>query len=287
MSGAPAFDLAVLACPRCGGSLEPSGRWLQCRRCRAPYEVISGIPDLLPWSGGAPGPEWTRWREKLGLLQEWRSDTWDGTSVAQQRQEVADTMAERFFQFARIPQGRVLEIGCGSAQLRRHLPGREYWGLDPLLGAPGSPACDAAPPDVPALVRGVGERLPFVDGSFHAAILCETLDHALDPARVLRETRRVLVDDGVLAVMQSVRGAEPRPSPVLRFRVAAGRLKARLLGKKPRMSDARTKMVMLRPDEVPSLVRTELEMDQLATYGQSVLVRALKRPPQAPPRWNV
>jgi SAM-dependent methyltransferase len=282
MKAPPDVRLEVLACPRCSGALELSGRWLQCVRCRAPFEVRAGVPDLLPWSGGAPGPEWTQWREKLGLLQQWRRDTWDGTDAAQERQEVADTVAGRFFDFARIPGGRVLEIGCGSAQLRRFLPGRDYWGVDPLADA-GGPAAEAPPGAEPfALVKGVGEKLPFAEGVFDAVLLCETLDHALDPRRVLREARRVLADEGVLAVLQSVRDRAPRPPLRVRLRVLAGKTRGRLLGRRRRVDDARTKMRLLRPDDVPSLVRAELVVDQLATYGQAVLVRAVKRPTQRP-----
>jgi SAM-dependent methyltransferase len=51
-----------------------------------------------------------------------------------------------------------------------------------------------------AVVRGIAERLPFVDG-FFARILCESaLDHIADPRRAVAEMARVLRPDGRLLV---------------------------------------------------------------------------------------
>jgi uncharacterized protein YbaR (Trm112 family) len=54
--------LSKLACPRCHGALElhaepPS---LTCARCQVRYDIVDGIPSLLPESGkplaGGPSP---------------------------------------------------------------------------------------------------------------------------------------------------------------------------------------------------------------------------------------
>ena len=44
--------LALLACPRCKGSLTEAdaGPALLCVRCRLAFPVVEGIPDLLPES---------------------------------------------------------------------------------------------------------------------------------------------------------------------------------------------------------------------------------------------
>lgn len=133
-------DQDLLRCPRCGGGLDADSSSLRCARCRAVYEVRAGIPDLLPWSGGVAGPEWSRWRDKLDSLQQWRAETWAGGSGTAARQKVADDLASEFFKFMRVPEtGTVLDIGCGSAELRRFVPRRRYVGLDPLAGTPGAP----------------------------------------------------------------------------------------------------------------------------------------------------
>jgi SAM-dependent methyltransferase len=131
----------------------------------------------------------------------------------------------------------------------------------------------------PVLVRGVGEKLPFADRSFDGVFLCETLDHALDPARVLREARRVLVPGGVLAVLQSVRGPAPEPPLSVRLRVAAGRARARLLGRRQPLPDRDTKMHVLEGDGVAALVSAEMDLDRVESHAGSVLVRAIRRTP--------
>jgi SAM-dependent methyltransferase len=275
-------DLALLACPRCRGSFEEGERLLRCARCVAVYEVRDGIPDLLPWSGGAPGPEWARWREKLDRLSEWRRATWDGSSASEVRQKVADDLSMAFFEFARVPQrGTVLEIGCGSGEMSRYLPRRRYWGVDPMPLPAQAPPPAAGFPD-PFFVRGVGEALPLANDAFETVLLCETLDHALDPARVIREARRVLRQGGALAVMQSVRVAVGSPPLRVRMRSAAGRIKARLTGR-GRVQDADTKMHVLTADDLSALAGAELLVEAAVTRGQTMFLRALKRDLPAPP----
>lgn len=257
-----------LACPRCRASLGSFPSTLRCGACGADYPVQDGVPDLLPWSGGEPGPEWDRWREKLDALQAWRRATWTGTPAADVRQREADDLAAAFFAFARIPHGAsVLEVGCGSGDLHRFLPGRRYLGLDPMpvAGAPGV-----------ELIRGVGERLPVSEGAFDAVLLCETLDHALDPARVLAEACRALRQEGVLAILQSVRVEAPRAPLPVRLRVAAGRMRARVAGTLP-PDAAETKMHVFTPEALRALAESQLSVEEATHEGGTAFVRAVKR----------
>ena len=267
-------DLALLACPRCGSSLGEGESSLRCEGCGAAYAVRDRVPDLLPWSGGVPGPEWDLWREKLALLQKWRSDTWNGSSTAAALQKIADDHVAEFLRFAQVGEGSVvLEIGCGSGACSRHLPRRRYVGIDPLplevpASLPGSPA--------PVIVQGVGERLPLADTSVDAVLLCETIDHASDPRRVLREARRALKPGGVLAVLQSVAVPVPAPPLRVRLRVALGRLRARLSGRRP-TTDAQTKMHVFTPDGLRALAASEFLVETARTEGQTLFLRARKQ----------
>ena len=280
MTGLTLADIAMLACPRCRGGMAASGSSLACLRCHASYGTASGVIDLLPWSGGAPGAEWRRWRDKLETLQRWRRDTWDGSSESGLRQRQADDLAARFFRFAAIPEGaRVLEVGCGGGHLRRFLPGRTYWGLDPLASADGSPEEAWAAPA--RLVRGVGERLPIADSTFDVVVVCETLDHCLEPASLLGEARRVLAFGGLLAVMQSVRVQGPPAPRRARLRAAAGRLKGRLL-RRGKVDDAATKMHAMGPRDLVALVGCGLVVEQEAMSEAVMFLRAVKRPGLAP-----
>jgi SAM-dependent methyltransferase len=84
---------------------------------------------------------------------------------------------------------RVLDVGCGS---KPYLPlfaavTKEYVGLDVEPG----PHVDVVAP---------AEALPFEDGEFGVVLSTQTLEHALDPAQVIREIHRVLAPGGVALV---------------------------------------------------------------------------------------
>jgi SAM-dependent methyltransferase len=93
------------------------------------------------------------------------------------------------------------EIGAGSGRFARAV-GVEI-GLDPAF----APLVVARRRGVLPVV-GVGERLPFRDGSLRAALIVVTLCFADDPAALLAETRRVLAPRGILAI-----GMVPAESP--------------------------------------------------------------------------
>jgi SAM-dependent methyltransferase len=84
-----------------------------------------------------------------------------------------------------------LEVGVGSGRFAQAL-GVEY-GVDPAL------ALLTKAKNI-SVIRAIGEKLPFVSGSFGGVLLALTLCFVDYPLRVLREVSRVLVSNGGLVL---------------------------------------------------------------------------------------
>lgn len=85
--------------------------------------------------------------------------------------------------------GRVLDVGCGSTRLRKHLgTSAEYTGID-FYSKEADVRVDIAK-----------ERYPFSDASFDYVLCNAVLEHVANPVFVLREIQRVLKPGGVVYV---------------------------------------------------------------------------------------
>jgi len=99
----------------------------------------------------------------------------------------------------------LLEVGCGvGAQLRlliRKYPRLHVAGVDisesQIQRARLLLAKELSEGQIELHVSR-GDELPFADGSFDVVYICFVLEHVPDPAAVIREAKRVLVDDGLL-----------------------------------------------------------------------------------------
>jgi len=106
-------------------------------------------------------------------------------------------LGQRMVEFARFPEGPLLDVGCGTGSLARAMAKR-----GPVVGV------DVAVPYVayaskhaagPRFVAGEASCLPFADGVFAGAAAQLVLNFVADPVAAVREMRRVTHKGGVIA----------------------------------------------------------------------------------------
>lgn len=136
-------------------------------------------------------PDYTRTEGFLqGVLRRWRREL--------RRRQVgrAFDMALEIAQM--IPSGsRVLDIGCGNGYIAHHLAA--------ILRADVTGIDLAHKTDAPINYRQYdGTRLPLMDASFDAALLCYVLHHTQDLNIVLSELRRVLRNGGLAVIYEDI-----------------------------------------------------------------------------------
>jgi SAM-dependent methyltransferase len=87
-----------------------------------------------------------------------------------------------------LPQGRVLDLGCGVGHSFRELAPRETVGVDVEPAALAGQDRETHVADM--------RRLPFDDGSFASVLSVHSIEHVPDPGLALAEVARVLSPAG-------------------------------------------------------------------------------------------
>ncbi|HRC42896.1 MAG TPA: class I SAM-dependent methyltransferase [Nitrospira sp.] len=108
--------------------------------------------------------------------------------------------------------GVVLEIGFGTGLNLPHYPTTvtALHTVDPAPLLPDRVAARVAQASFPVHIQHVSaERLPYDDASFDYAVSTFTLCTIPDPARALRDIRRVLKPDGRFLFLEHGRGDDP------------------------------------------------------------------------------
>ena len=186
-------DLAArLVCAACQGELRgpPAGDEgaVTCDRCRRRYAVVEGTYDMTPSPLPDPdlGERWSAWL----AVQDNGRRAYD--LAPELNLSVGEREDARAFRAFCEPAGAVLDVGCGPQTRPTYLPAdADVVGIDPLPGAR---------PREFAFVRGLGEYLPFRDGTFDHVLYATSLDHLIDPRRGLAAAARCLAPDGRISL---------------------------------------------------------------------------------------
>ncbi len=226
-----------------GGYLDLLGRGIGA-------DNIANLTNFLPGAGPLYEPLWRA--HSLTLLT--------GESFPSDRE------LEIIAELVRLDRGGLyLDLGCSAGMYTRRLAAK-LGNRGDVLGIDISPSMlkEAARRAhkigvTPSLARADAGNLPFADASFDGTVCGGSLNEFGDPARTLRERRRVLVPGGRVAIMG-----------ILKARGTGGRRLQRLLS----VGGVR----FFEPEEVTSLLdHAGLEPEPLRIYGVAFFAAATRR----------
>jgi SAM-dependent methyltransferase len=185
------IDVGILRSPCCLAPLHARNvDALACHTCGAVYPIRRFGPDLMPLDAERRFKAYPQWQAVQAALTAWRARTWTGDPDSQARTRRNFDVAAAFVPWAGI-EGTVLDIGCGSGFIRDVVPAADFRGIDPMPLEE-----DYSFP----FVRGIGDRLPFADGTFDSCYFFSSIDYALSVETALAEAHRVLKPGGVIAI---------------------------------------------------------------------------------------
>lgn len=119
----------------------------------------------------------------------WWARTFTGGADPEYERQIMPLVGEH------VGAGRVLDIGCGEGHVARYLGRRQraVVGVDP---SPAQLELATARGGGVRYVLGLGEELPFRDGTFDAAVCCLVIEHVADMEAAFHEVARVLAERG-------------------------------------------------------------------------------------------
>ncbi|MDQ3793479.1 MAG: methyltransferase domain-containing protein [Actinomycetota bacterium] len=187
--------------PASGETYEVKSGYLDLLENRVVADNVANLGNFLPGAGRAYEPLWRV--HSLTLL------TGEPFSMQRELGIISELVgAER--------GGLYLDLGCSAGLYARGLA-RALGDRGDVVGIDISPSMlrEAARRArragvASSFARADAQHLPFADASFSGTVCGGTLNELGDPARALRETRRVLEPGGRLAVMGILRARTPR-----------------------------------------------------------------------------
>jgi SAM-dependent methyltransferase len=106
-----------------------------------------------------------------------------------------------------LPDGRILDLGCGVGHSYQLLAPRQTVGVDIDPEALAGQGRETHLADM--------RRLPFPDDEFDGAIAVQSIEHVPDPERVMSEVRRVMRPGGTAVLVTPNRLTFARPDEII------------------------------------------------------------------------
>ena len=217
---------------------------------RAGADSIANLTNFVPGAGPAYEPLWRV--RSLTLL------TGEPFPNERELELIADLVRP-------VRGGRYLDLGCSAGLYTRSLAAR-LGDRGDVVGIDISPSMlkEAArrarrTGAAPSFARADAENLPFADASFTGAVCGGSLNEFGDPARTLREGRRVIEPGGRVAIMG-----------ILKAKTSRGRRLQRLL--------STGGVRFFEPEEIGSLLdHAGFEPEPLQTYNVVFFAGATRR----------
>src|SRR5829696_114216 len=198
--------------PATGETYEIKDGYLDLLKARTGADNVANLTNLLPGAGRGYEPLWRV--HSLSLLT--------GEPFPNERElEIIKRLVHP------LRGGRYLDLGCSAGLYTRslsgHLDSGAVVGIDISPSMLGEAVRRARSIGAnPSFVRANAKSLPFLDASFEGAVCGGTLNEFGDPARVLRETYRVLEPGGRLAIMGILGANSSRGRSLQRFLSTGG-----------------------------------------------------------------
>jgi len=135
-----------------------------------------------------------RWK----IAQEHEKGHWGKHPRKLRSDEVLYDYYKFFKKFLALGDGlSVLDVGSGPFGMITYFPRGARCALDPLVDdySQISEIIEGT-----ALVKGVAEHLPFIDGSFDVVVSTNAIDHMMKPDLMLSEAHRVIKESGCMVI---------------------------------------------------------------------------------------
>lgn len=198
--------------PATGDTYEVKSGYLDLLKNRTGAANIANLTNLLPGAGRGYEPLWRV--RSLTLLT--------GERFPNERE------VEIVSELANVESGHYLDLGCSTGLYARDLA-RKLGDRGAVVGVDISPSMlkeadrrSRIARTAVSLVRADVHNLPFADATFSGAVCGGTLNELGDPARALREARRVLEPGGRVAIMGILRATTARGRRLQRLLATGG-----------------------------------------------------------------